>query len=76
MYLTTGEAAEYARRHPVTIRRSLVSGELHGVQRVAGGRWLIRPECLEAWLEATKCQHKNVVDLSAARGRRPTGRSR
>ncbi|MDR0593716.1 MAG: helix-turn-helix domain-containing protein [Bifidobacteriaceae bacterium] len=56
--LTTGEAAEAARRHPVTIRRALEAGELHGSQRGAGGRWVIREACLEAWLGGGRCEHQ------------------
>ncbi|MFG6277966.1 helix-turn-helix domain-containing protein [Microbacterium sp. 5K110] len=62
-YLTTAEAAKTARKHPVTVRKALESGELHGSQRSVGGRWTIREDCLEAFIEGRPCEHK-------ARGKR------
>ncbi|WP_371130839.1 helix-turn-helix domain-containing protein [Arthrobacter sp. SDTb3-6] len=59
--LTTAEAAVVARRHPVTVRRALEGGELHGQQSKAGGRWLIRAECLDAWMDGVKCVHQSNV---------------
>ena len=56
--LTPAEAATSARRHPVTIREALRAGELHGFQRVKGGRWLIHQACLDAWVENRKCDHQ------------------
>lgn len=59
---TTAQAAEHAQRSVQTIRRALEAGELHGGQRRAGGRWSIRAECLESWLDAEPCPHgKGVV---------------
>ena len=37
-YLTPSEAAAVARRHPVTIRKALEAGNLHGSQQAARGR--------------------------------------
>lgn len=54
----TAQAAEYADRHVDTIRRALESGDLHGGQRKAGGRWSIRRECLDSWLDGRKCEHQ------------------
>ena len=63
--LTTAEASEYARRHVVTIRRALESRELHGEQRVPGGPWSIREECVDAYLAGAICEHKqNVVPIT------------
>jgi excisionase family DNA binding protein len=57
----TAQAAEYANCHPDTILRSLQAGELHGGgQRKAGGRWSIRRECLDAWLDGEHCPHQSV----------------
>jgi hypothetical protein len=56
-YLTVAEACEYARRHPTTLWRALESGQLHGSQRKARGKWAIRPECLDAWLAGQPCDH-------------------
>ena len=55
--LNTTQAAEYANRHRDTILRALESGELHGSQRNAGGRWSIRTICLDAWIDGQPCVH-------------------
>ncbi|WP_183407715.1 helix-turn-helix domain-containing protein [Marmoricola ginsengisoli] len=54
----TSQAAEYAACHEQTIRKACESGELHGGQRKPGGRWSIRRECLDAWLDGAKCEHQ------------------
>lgn len=54
----TAQAADYAGCHVDTIRRALESGDLHGGQRTARGRWSIRLECLDAWVDGDKCQHQ------------------
>jgi hypothetical protein len=38
LYLSALEAAAEAGKHPVTVRKALEAGELHGFQRVKGGR--------------------------------------
>lgn len=66
--LTVDEAAQAARRHPVTLYRALESGRLHGAQNVKGGRWLIRETCLDAWLEGHPCEHRaNVHPINRRR---------
>jgi hypothetical protein len=66
--LTVNEAAVEARRHPKTISEALRSGELHGTQRVKGGTWLIKSECLESWLDQVPCEHKaNVIPITGRR---------
>jgi len=71
--LTVADASAVGRRHEVTIRRALEAKELHGQQRKKGGRWLIQPECLDAWLDNTPCPHKQatVTDLGAYRAAQP-----
>jgi hypothetical protein len=65
--LTVAEVAAATRRHPVTVRRALEAGVLHGAQAVKGGRWSVQPECVEAWVDAVPCQHRtNVVLLRSA----------
>lgn len=59
--LTVTEAAAAARRHRVTVLRALETGQLHGTQRVKGGRWLIRETCLDAWLDGVPCEHRTNV---------------
>lgn len=56
--LTVDEAAAAARRHPQTVRRALEAGRLHGTQRVVGGRWTVREDCLEAWCDGEPCAHQ------------------
>lgn len=71
--LTVAEAAAIAGRHPVTIRKDLEAGILHGTQRVKGGRWIIRESCLDTYLDGTPCPHENrpatIVSLDARRAR-------
>jgi hypothetical protein len=59
-YLTVAQAAAASNRHPVTLWRALESGQLHGSQRMARGKWSIRPECLDAWLDGQCCEHQNT----------------
>lgn len=63
--LTVTEAAAAANRHPKTIQLALAAGDLHGTQRVAGGRWLVKEVCLEAWLDNASCEHQptNVLPM-------------
>ncbi len=49
--LTIAECAEIARCGRVTILHALQTGELVGRQRVKGGRWLVKPADLEAWMD-------------------------
>lgn len=69
--LNTKEAAALSRRHPVTVRRALEDGKLHGAQSMAGGRWLIRGECLDAWIDGVKCEHQVNVTPIRRNGLRP-----
>lgn len=54
----TAQAADYAGCHVDTIRRALEGGDLHGGQRKVHGRWSIRVECLDAWVEGRACEHQ------------------
>lgn len=56
----TGQAAEYAGLHSSTVLRALEAGELHGGQRKEKGRWSIRAECLDAWLDGVECEHQEA----------------
>jgi len=58
IWLTTRQAAERAQRHEQTIRKVLESGELHGSQRVTGGRWRVHVDCLDAWCAGQACAHQ------------------
>ncbi len=49
-YLTVGEAALMAARHPETIREALRLGELKGKQRKKGANWRIHQSDLHGWL--------------------------
>lgn len=72
--LTVREAADVGRRHEITIYRALEGKELHGEQRAKGGRWTIRPECLDAWIDNKKCEHQlaaaAVTDIATRRAAR------
>ena len=56
--INTAQAAGYSGKHVDTIRRALESGELHGGQRRKHGRWSIRIECLDAFLDGEPCTHQ------------------
>jgi hypothetical protein len=66
---STSQAADYAGKHRDTILRALEAGELHGGQRMdketgkpkKGGRWSIRRECLDAWLDGEACAHQDAA---------------
>ena len=60
--MTPAEAGVHARRHPDTVRRALAAGDLHGVQRVPGGRWLLDPGCVDAWAAGVPCEHRRRRD--------------
>jgi hypothetical protein len=66
--LDVAEAAVYAKRHPGTIRRLLEAKELHGSQPTKRGRWTVRPECIDAYLDGVLCVHKqNVTQIGSRR---------
>lgn len=67
--LTAPEVAVATRRHPVTVRRALEAGELHGTQSGKGGRWLVREDCAEAWADGLRCEHQkaNVTAIGSRR---------
>jgi hypothetical protein len=68
--LSVPEAAAAAARHPVTLRKALKRGELHGHQRAKGGRWALERQCLLAWIAGDPCEHKqNVSPLRPTRPR-------
>ena len=70
-WLTTATAAEHAGYHPVTIRKALESGALHGFQATAGKHWRIDPECVDAYVQGRPCPHQalgNVTPITRARG--------
>ena len=69
LYLTAPESAVAANKHPVTVRKALEAGELHGFQSAKGGRWSVKPGCLEAWVENRPCEHQaaNVTSITKRR---------
>lgn len=62
---STKTAAAEAHRHPVTVRKALEAGELHGAQRRKNGTWRIHRDCLQAWLFGQPCAHQ-AADNNAA----------
>ena len=69
--LSVKEAAVIAGRHPDTVREACRANELCSKQRVKGGTWQIRPDCLEAWQDNEPCEHrtckKNVTPINKKR---------
>lgn len=66
---TTATAAEHSGYHADTVRKALEAGEMHGTQRVPGGRWRVHVDCLDAWTGGQKCPHglgKKPAKKSAA----------
>lgn len=59
--LNVAETADLVRKHPVTIRRALEAGEMHGHQRVARGRWTVDERCALAWAMGEPCAHQLTV---------------
>lgn len=57
-YLTVAQASDETTYHRVTLWRALESGRLHGIQKIRGGKWLIEPDCLHAWLAGRRCEHQ------------------
>lgn len=57
----TGTAAEYVGCHPNTVLKAAESGELHGTQRKARGRWRIHVDCLDAWAGGRPCPHREPL---------------
>jgi excisionase family DNA binding protein len=52
-YLTCAEAGALLWRKPAPIHDAIRRGELRAFQPGGEGAWLIRPEDLEAWVEAS-----------------------
>jgi excisionase family DNA binding protein len=50
VWLTTKDAATYAKRSTAFITRALRSGELRGNQPGRKGTWLVHREDLDAWI--------------------------
>lgn len=55
IWFNTTTAAEHVDRHPDTVLKALQSGELHGGQSKAGGRWAVHVDCLDAWAVGEPC---------------------
>lgn len=53
-YLTVGEAAAFARKHPETIRKNIHAGYLKSVQKMPRGWHLVRESDLRAWLAGAR----------------------
>lgn len=57
-FLSSAEVADLAGCHPVSVRRALEGGELHGTQPQVGARWRVGRECALAWAERRPCPHE------------------
>lgn len=58
IWFNTAQAGQHAVCHVDTVRKALESGELHGSQRKAKGRWRIHRDCLDAWAAGDSCAHQ------------------
>lgn len=67
--LTPAEVAVEFRRHPVTVRNALAARELHGSQRVKGGRWTVEEPCARAWVAGQPCEHQSAAVVVPLPGR-------
>lgn len=65
-YLTVEQAALATDYSTKTVYEAVRSGELHGSQRAKAAKWLIRPECLDAWVAGEKCEHQTATRLTAS----------
>lgn len=65
-YLTVQQAADKTDYSTKWIYEAVRSGELHGSQRSVGAKWLIRPDCLDAWVAGEKCEHQQTRQLTAS----------
>ncbi|WP_166459623.1 helix-turn-helix domain-containing protein [Amycolatopsis pithecellobii] len=65
-WLTALEAAKHARRNHITVLKALGSGELHGHQNRRGGRWQVKRNAVDAWIEhsdgAKACGCRDITD--------------
>lgn len=57
IWFNTNQAADYAERHPDTVRDALEAQRLHGGQSKPGAHWRIHRDCLDAWLFGNTCPH-------------------
>lgn len=57
LWLTKRQTAERTVRHPVTVRKALEAGDLHGGQRKAGAAWRVHRDCVAAWALGEPCPH-------------------
>lgn len=58
IWLDVQEAGDRAGYHWRTIADLCRSGEIHGTQRTARGKWRIHRDCLDAWLAGEQCTHQ------------------
>lgn len=49
-WMTPQKVADKTGRDVSEVRRALENGELHGHQKVKGGRWKIDPACVDPWV--------------------------
>jgi len=63
--LTVREAAAYAKRSEDWILKACQSGALFATQRVKGGKWSIREESVDHWLDGTSNPARAAVEQLA-----------
>lgn len=57
-FLTTPEAAQFARVHPRTLADAAREGVLHGYQPLRKGIWKFEEDCVAAWVRGERCRHR------------------
>jgi excisionase family DNA binding protein len=58
IWFSTTQAGAHLGCHRDTVLKACESGELHGTQRKAKGRWRIHVDCLDAWGGGVACSHQ------------------
>lgn len=62
IWMDVHQAADRAGYHWRSIADFCRSGEIHGSQRTARGKWRIHRDCLDAWMAGQLCSHQRLAD--------------
>lgn len=74
--LTVNEVAAFMRVSTKTVRRAIAAGHLEASQVSQGrGRWRVRPEAIDAWMELRSTRHQALRPLTDASGAKPGDRA-
>lgn len=64
IWFDMADAPGYARASKAALKNAVASGELHGEQRVVGGKWRFHRSCLDAWVKGERCEHQRRARAS------------